>query len=411
MIVGRLFIALGVKGAKQAQDAIGGVKGGLKETASAGLAAKAAIVGAVYALERLFSKSGQVGTDLTNFSAALGISAKTLQQYQYAARQVGVSNEAVDSSFRGLQSTITKTLMGKGAPEGLARVAQVVAALGKDMSPVDLVEFADDPSKLIQRLQEYAQLEQNQGLKVEVLRSFGLGDDMIAALSRNAFQPEIMAKAPTYNEGEIKALDRANVAWSNLGDKIQKAVGHLNAEHGLKLVNDISAVADQVIRLTQAFVDLADKLKLFEAFGMVFEGWTHIFKGLGDILSPEKKTEGLKKIEGESGEKPKPFIDFPSVISDFFASAFGAYSAYASSYQGQEAAANPTSPGVGVTSGPQAAAPSAVPNTTTQNNNQISVQQNLNFSHPGENAKQTGDSVKRATQNAFRQMPGLAQGS
>lgn len=471
MIIGNLFVALGVKGNKKAIGAIGDVKKNLKETAGMGLEAKAAILGAVYALERMFAKSGQVGTDLTNFNATLGVSAKTLQQYQYAARQVGVSNEAVEGSFRSLQGSITKTLMGKGAPEGLARVAQVVAQIGKNMSPIDLEEFANDPSKLLQRLQEYAQLEQNAGLRNETLKSFGLGDDMVAALTRNAFKPEVMSKAPTYSDNEIAQLDKANIAWSNLGNKIQMSIGHLNAAHGGQLIKDISALADQVLRLSESFLKLAEKIKLFEGIGKVFEGWDIIFNGIGKGVDKVTKAfesdEGAEKLKNDfiddtaevgkyafnesvnavkgwfgddedneqehapmpPKQKPAPgnapsekappapgnFVQ-PSPLPDNVIPINGnapTVEIPPSPVQSEPLTTAPAAqgvpPGAAVTG--SAAAPAAAPTTISTQNNNLNVTQSLNFTHDGRDAKQTGDSVKRATQNALRQMPGLAQGS
>src|SRR5690606_31861901 len=101
---------------------------------------------------------------------------------------------------------------------------------------------------------------QHAGLRNEVLKSFGLGDDMIAALTRNAFTPEVMAKAPLYSDAEIERLDKANAAWKNLGQTIQMAFGRFNSEYGPEMVQNISNLVPEVIRLTEAFTQLADKM-------------------------------------------------------------------------------------------------------------------------------------------------------
>src|ERR1700744_4238817 len=104
MDIGSLFLNLGIKGSEKTVGALTDVKKGLGELGSMSLEAKAGIVAAMYALEQLFATSGKAGTDLTNFNAITGESVKTLQQYQYAARQVGVSNQEVEGSFKTLQS-------------------------------------------------------------------------------------------------------------------------------------------------------------------------------------------------------------------------------------------------------------------------------------------------------------------
>lgn len=374
--IGELFVSLGVKGSDKTIGALTGVKKGLGEAASMSLEAKAGIIAAMYALERLFSTSGQAGTSLTNFNATLGLSAKTLQQYQYAARQMGVANQEVEGSFKSLQTAMTKTLMGEGAPKGMQRLAQITG----DFKPGDLLKFQQNPEQLMQRLQDYAQKEKNLGLRNETLKSFGLGDGMIAAMSRNAFNPGALAKAPTYSDKEIGALDRANIAWSNLGTKIQMAAGQFNAKHGGQLVGDISKVADQVFRLIEAFTVLAEKLKVFTVIGKVFEGWAMIFDGL---------TEGVKNVTeaGTDGGKWKELLG-------------GVATGATNVLEGiNSAGRNPVAPSVD---------PSKFVGPKQQNNN---VKLDLHFQHPGTNHQKTGESVKKAIQDSYRQMATQGQGS
>lgn len=280
MNIAELFVKLGIKGGDKTLNSLQANQKAFKGTASMALEAKAAIFGAVYALQSLFRTSNAVGSDLTNFNAALGISAKTLQQYQYAARQVGVDNKAVEQSFRALQQTMTKALMGEGAPKGLARVAQLTG----DITPEDLLEFSKSPDKLLQRLQEYAAREKDAGFRNEVLKSFGIGDDMIAALSRKAFRLEILQKAPTYSDSETKNLDKANVAWSNLGNTIEMAVGKLNAKYGVDLVKNLEMITKEALKLTTAFIDFAKSAHVFEVIGMAIKGWTLIFQELKELV-------------------------------------------------------------------------------------------------------------------------------
>lgn len=455
MNIGELFIQLGIKGTDKTVSALGDVGKGLKNTASLSLEAKAGIIGAMYALEKLFSASGQKGTDLTNLNTLIGVSTKTLQQYQYAARQVGVSNQEVDGTFKSLQSTMTKTLMGEGAPKGLARVSLLTGGMDAN----DIKEFAEHPEKLLQKLQEYAQKETNVGLRNETLKSFGVSDNMISALDRNAFRPEVLSKAPTYSDSEIAALDKANVAWSNLGAKIEMAVGHFNALHGGQLVKDISMITDKVLGLAESFLRLADKLDLFKQIGKVFEGWGIIFDKIG---------EGAKLLEALTSKDPKERGKAQGKVDGFIDTASGDVKAIASSlfdsfketvaevikpggsaepekptgagnkfsrpgetveemmrrkgYQlpetgnvddalkkhgflRPEQSALPPPTDIARPPGAPVAAPQAAP---AQN---INVNQSLNFQTDGSNAKQVGSDVKKAVRDAFRQMPAQAQGS
>lgn len=484
MNVADLFVNLGIKGTDQTVGALSGVSKELKNTASLSLEAKAAILGAMYATQRLFSESSQAGTNLTNFNSILGVSAKTLQQYQFAARQAGVSNQEVEGTFKALQGTMTKTLMGKGAPAGLAQVANLTGGI----TPDDIRKFAEQPQLLIKKLQEYAKKEKNAGLRNEVLRSFGVGDNFIAALNRNAFTDQQLAKAPTYSDSEIAALDKANIAWSNLGTKIQMAVGHFNAMHGGQLVKDIAEITDRVLKLADAFIKLADKLKIFQGIGKAFEGWKMIFDGISsgvDKISAAQSEgksgvgELAKEASGVVGELVKGFIAnkvidaqqadrgfgdagvFDSIVKDLFGEkakpsdkipekamqdkpgtqqkpivvepakqAPAGLSPKSDSAAGNNKPVSfapkpetlrtpsqvatqkpdlrlvpPPAPVMKITPN---ISPAAVPagqkdagsGDTVQN---IEVNQTLNFTHDGADSKKTGESVKKAVQDAFRQ--------
>lgn len=376
MDIGSLFLNLGIKGSEKTVGALTNVKKGLGEVGSMSLEAKAGIIAAMYALEQLFATSGKAGTDLTNFNAVTGESVKTLQQYQYAARQVGVSNQDVEGSFKALQSTMTKTLLGEGGPKGLARVSLLTGGI----SDKDIQEYAKDPAKLIQRLQQYASKETNVGLRNETLKSFGLGENMIAALSRNAFNPNVLKKAPTYSDNEVKQLDKANIAWSNLGNKIQMAVGHFNAMHGGQLVGDISKIVDQVVKLSEAFVKLSEKLHLFEGIGKIFSGWTKIFQGV---------TSGVDALTGAVTEpkKGKQLLDDTVTGGKNFI--LGMMGDLKDKLVGPDATMiQPSIPKTAVASNNQ--------------NNQVSVTNN--FAHPGVDPKKTGESVHKSIRDAHRQL-------
>ncbi len=450
MNIGELFVNLGVKGSEKTIGAIKNTRQGLKDTASVALETKVALVGVFYALERLMAASGKMGTNLSNFNAVMGVSAQTLQQYQFAARQVGVSNEEVEGTFKSLQSTMTKTLMGEGAPKGLARVAQVAGG----MTAQDVKRFAEQPQLLIQKLQEYAGKESNVGLRNEVLKSFGVGDNMIAALTKKAFSPGQLAKAPAYSDKEINSLDRANIAWSNLGTKIEMAVGHFNAKHGGEIVGDLSKIVDQVLKLANAFMKLSENAELFKWIGKVFEGWTIILTQLSAAVDELSGKEGPKSNEGartigeavdmKPAEGSSPAEKFmlklfaglapggPGLFSALMpglealpkfgeksASGFVVGESQYDRFQREKAKESGTSPALKLVAPP--APPGAGGNTkavmppmpavasggsTTQN---VNVNQSLNFNHEGKDAAKTADSVKKATKDTYRTLNAQSQ--
>jgi hypothetical protein len=289
-------VNLGIKGAEKTVGALTSVKKGLGEIGSTSIEAKAGILGAMYGLERMMALSGAAGTGLTNFAALTGLSAKSLQQWQYAARQAGVSGEELTGSFKGVQNSMTNMLMGKGAPEYMALVSKAVGGI----KPEDYRNTVEMMKHLQQAMQTMTP-----DMARQAGASFGLSEGTIAAMRRNAFTPDMMNKAPTYSDREIGQLDKANIAWSNLGNKVEMAFGHFNASHGGQLVGDISKLVPQVLQLANAFVGLAEKMKIFQTIGDAFKGWTMIFQTMTSLVNSVQSAEGWKNMFSGIGEALK----------------------------------------------------------------------------------------------------------
>lgn len=365
MKIAEFFVQLGIKGDDKTKKGLKDTKEGMGDLKSMSIEAKAAIVGALYALEKWMSDSSKAGTGLMNFASITGQSAVEFQKWQYAARQVGVANEEVEGSFKSVQQAMTNMLLGKGAPEGMAMLANKV---GFDPNK------ARDTFYVLEQLQKFAQ-QVPEDVGNAMIRSFGVSDNMIAAMRRNAFRPEVMRKAPIYSEGEMSQLNKVDVQWSNLWKKFEMSIGKLNAKHGLSIIKDISVLADQVLKLADAFVVLAEKLKIVEGIGKVFEGWTMIFKGLNDVASGKISMKDMKENAG----------DF---LKGVYLSA-------------KEAVVGPD----------YVVTPPSKQNPSENKVQNINVNQNLNFQHDGKDAKKTGSSVNKAVKDAYRQLSAQAQGS
>lgn len=374
MKIAELFVGLGVKGADQAGKALGGVKTGLGEVKSMSLEAKAAIVGVVYALERMMTQSAQMGTGLLNFNQLTGIGAKELQQWQYAARQAGVSADEMTGSLKAVQNSMTNMLLGKGAPEGMAMLANKV---GFDPAR------ARDTLYVMQQLQKFAQ-SVPKDVGNNMLKSFGLGEGTISAMRRNVFTPDTFAKAPVYGDKEVSQLDKVNVAWGNLGQKIQMAFGHFTSKHGMELVADLSKITTEVVKLADALTTLAEKSKVFAFIGKLIEGltgatqdFTGYVQGKRSFLGEDLDKNGnvaKKHATGSVWNKIFTEQHAEEYIKDMFKGLGG---------------------------------PSVSP-TQPQN---VEVNQTLNFHHDGKDSKKTGDSTNKAVKDAFRQLSAQSQGS
>jgi hypothetical protein len=409
MNIGELFVNLGIKGSDKTIGALSDVKKGLGEAKSLSLEMKAGIVGAMYAIERLFAASGATGTGLTNFNALTGISTKSLQQWQFAARQAGVANDEFTGSLKAVQSSITNMLLGKGAPEGLAMVANKVGFDPKR---------ARDTLYVLGQLQKFAQQVPADVGNV-ALGSFGLSEGVIAAMRRNAFTSDMLKRAPTYSDKEIGSLDRANVAWSNLGQKIEMAIGRFNAKHGGQLVHDISLMTDSVIKLVEALEKLSEKFKVLETVSHAIEGIANTFKIITEITN---KLQGNDLKKGDllytpPGQEAVPGLS-NSPMAQFFKSLFQeALPGFSGSPVGQFIKSNT---GGGNSAAPEkpykgpmpwgGITPNVAPIQKAGQGN-VQIQQSLHFQHDGKDHQKNSDSHKKAIKDAYRQLQSQVQGS
>lgn len=371
MTIAEFFVELGVKGSEKAVGALKGIKDGMSNLESTSLETKAAILGVVYGLQQMMSKSGEAGSNLTNFTALTGLSAKSLQQWQYAARQANVNSEEFTSSLSNVQKGIAKIWTEGKGPSGLGLIANTV---GLDQKRLQ------DTFYLMTKLQEFAlSTKVAPALGNTALESMGLSPNTIAAMRRKKFTPEVLNSAPIYSDNQIKSLDRVNIAWSNLGQKVQKAFGDFTSKRGMELVNEFSQIAVAVIKLATAFDHLAQTLKLFPLIGKIFEGWAGLFEESADTV------ESLNKSPKQFLKNVWSFVNTPLEEPDKNATTYKNFLSrpvdnHHASYRGH--------------SGPT----------------QVNVKQDLHFQHDGKDHRKNMDSHRKATQHAFRQNGALRGG-
>ena len=230
MNAGSLFISIFEKGGKDVVGSLKVINKGMEEAKISAFAVKAAIVGAIFGFERLMSFSARTGAGLKQFANLTGISAEALQRYQHAARQFNVSNESMEASLVGVQKTMGDLEIGKSAPEGLGLVVS--------MTGFDKDKGVKDTLYTMQKLQEFAlKMAHNPTLRNTVLRSFGVGDEVISALTQAAFTKERMSKANIFSNSDVKALDKVNADMASIGHDFQVSMGKILKEVGPELVD------------------------------------------------------------------------------------------------------------------------------------------------------------------------------
>lgn len=311
MNIADLFVNLGITGADKTVGALGDVKKGMGELKSMSIEAKAAILGAMYGLERLMAQSGQTGTGLVNFAALTGQSLKQIQQWRYGMIQAGGTAEEMDQNIKNIQKSMAAVDLGKGIPEGLAILSQ--AAGGIDFSK------KDDPFYMMRAFEKgiknLGDSPKGKAIANYLAQSVGLSEDMITGFRRGKFDDKVLNKAPIYSDKEAGQLDKSNIAWKNLGQQIQMSIGHFNAAHGGELVKDITKLVKVFFDLLGVIEKVSEKFRVFDVLSDVFRGWGIIFEGIDKVLG--------KMLGGEHGEnfdkKTGKLKDTPTnMLADWF---------------------------------------------------------------------------------------------
>lgn len=302
MTIGELVLNLSVKGTDKAVSGLKSIKDGLKSIASASFETKAAIIAAVYALERFTIGAAQLGTSLRQFNNETGLSTERLQRWQYAMLQSGVTAEETQQNVENVQRIMGKMALGQGAPAGWARVAQSVG--------LDFERAKIDTFYLMDKLREYAKKEKNITLANEALESFGQTGKFVGAERTNNLDLDQIPKSQLLSDNTINRLNRINIAWLNFWRTLKLFQGRLVANYGLDGIKELqnafkflTSVVSNIQKITRDFPQLVSVAKLAAvAIIAAFAPLTSIITGITLLLAEAQKyREGKSTIFSKGG--------------------------------------------------------------------------------------------------------------
>lgn len=393
--IAELFVSLGIKGTEKTVGALSNVNKGLGEIASTSLAVKAAVIGAIYGLERLMSHSAAQGNTLSNFNAITGSSTKQLQQWQYAAQQAGASAEEFGASFKAVRDNITNIKLNEGTPKYIGVLA---SAVGFDMKKAK--DAQTGAYYVLGQLQKLAKTNMDKDIIERVMNSFGVTSDTVkAGLFKGVFNEKNFQKAPSYGTDEINQLNKLNIAIKNLKQELEMAFGHFFSRHGQEFVDGLQKIITPVLKMVEAFTRLAEKLEVFKLMGEAFNGWSIALNGAANAferLNPKVDAKQKAKDE-EALNSFSNTIDKLSVgdqLQLFFKGLFGVKEdAEFFKQRGIQPLQNGIAPKV----------PLTLPQSQDKTQN-IDINQNLYFQHEGKDHNQIKESTSQSVNNAWKQL-------
>ena len=293
MNIADFFVTIGVKGKDDVKKSLTSVQEGLGDIKSMSLEAKAAIIGIMYGLEQIFSKSMQKGNAIEQFGQSTGQSMQALQNWQAAAMKTGNSAEEMASSIENAQKIMDRMTTGQGTPKGFAAISNSLMAAGR--APLDAALAQKDAMYEMNKLREYVQTTTDTPQRQnDWLESMGMGPGAIRTMRMAKGEIESFGKGLNYSDNQLAQLQKVSIAWSVMWAKIEKSFGNFTSKHGLQLTNQIGAIVVKLTDLISKFVELAEKLHVFEAIGKVFDGLTAVLDYFNEsITRVSKDKEGL----------------------------------------------------------------------------------------------------------------------
>lgn len=294
MQVGELFVNLGVKGSEKTVAAFVSLKTGLGDLRSMSLETKAAIIGALYAIEQMTASSNKLGSTFANASALLSMPTKTLQQYTNAAQLANASSQEMLATFGEIQSKLKAINLNEGTPKWMGRLSEIT---GFRFSGAAVEDFAKHPEKFLQLMQTYAQKEKDAPWRNEVLKQFVGSQNIQAALIRGAFNERSLNKIPLLSDSQVKNLDSNRQKFTELALKVERDFDKLNASKG------ITDFTQSLLNLVNALDKLETKLGILQQIGKVFSfvgSEMDIISYAARLLSGEKPESVRKDITPDS---------------------------------------------------------------------------------------------------------------
>jgi hypothetical protein len=241
--VGELFVNIGVKGADKTIGAIKSVGDGMKGIASMSLEAKAAILAALYALDKIAESSLNFGTSIQNLSVLTGENGEVFQRWGKAAEQAGVKFDDATSSIVAMQKIMAIFQTKHTLPDGLQFLAEQVPG------GLDLNRMGSDLNYMLGFVQRAFHAHLPPAVLNQLMSELGWNQGAIIAGKKGAFDPSNLSRMPIESNKQIQALADINKEQVQMSQKWQKLSADLTAEHGGGLMYEIGSLSDAIIFL------------------------------------------------------------------------------------------------------------------------------------------------------------------
>lgn len=243
--IGELFVSLRIKGSDQATKALGNIKSGMADISTNGLAAKAAVLGVVYAVERMTAGAAQIGTNYKRFMDYMGTSSQRLQQFESAFRSVNGPVDQVAGTVEAMTDNLNKVKLGVAAPPAGYKFIDV--------------RNAKDGFDVLQGMLNLIRSGTRTRPQLNIIgESLGISRDMMSSLY--AMKGDFKDFGATLSDGTIKQLDHVNSALQALKKTLSDFGSKNVAIFGLPVISELRSAIKLFVALESVLVRFAGKI-------------------------------------------------------------------------------------------------------------------------------------------------------
>lgn len=279
MTAGELVINIVMKGGEKAKASFEDLGKGLKKVQSSSLEAKAALVGVIYAFDRLISMAGAQGAALASFANLTGQSTESLQRWKLAFQHTGGAAEEMEGSVKSLYSALARQNAGMGGISGFGFINN---QMNMDQNRVR----NNDVFYVMDQLRKFANTQKGKtGLGTEQLRSFGLSDNVIAGLRNKDFSPDSVSKGLIIGDKEQERLNRMNMSLNDFWTSLKRFGTQQTEIFGPDVVKNLNGALHTIEKLTIEFDKWARHHGDLAALATVFTTMATAFVIMGGPLS------------------------------------------------------------------------------------------------------------------------------
>jgi hypothetical protein len=256
VVIDELVTLLNVKASGESFGAIKkmqeGLSGLVAGAAKLGAALAAAAAAGLYAAERFNRQT----TELGNLAAATGISARTLQEFRYAAERVGVSSDAITKDLESLTRTMASPVIGEYNQE------LQYLGLNAYKSNGELKDASDLYLEIADRLNSMPPATQ-----LQWMGKLGMSKDSLLLMKQESSGINELRKAAKGDFGVVSdaTIDKArqfSIAWdkmtrifSNVAAEISARLAPIMEYLSNKLGDFVGRHKDKIVTMFESFVN------------------------------------------------------------------------------------------------------------------------------------------------------------